>query len=181
MNTDLKLALTHLAKGELVLLKNGREKRAKGVAVFGGDVWITQDSDPQDHVLSAGESFAFDRPGVAVAQALSDARLLVFDVDTRAAASADAQAKSQGPREPQGPRTSLEWYLEARRQRALAIGDAIARGFAAWGRLWLRLRTRVEPDVRGARPATGRWRVAWRFLQRPVAAVASAPVPQRRA
>lgn len=152
MNTDLKLALTHLARSKLLQLRNGR---GKGVAVFGGHVWVTQDSDPEDHVLGTGESFAFDRPGLAIVQALSDASLLVFDVDTRPvpAAPAPADAKSAASRERQGPRTSFERYLEARRQRALAIGDAIALGFSALGRLWLRLWPRVDSSVGGIRRA----------------------------
>jgi hypothetical protein len=152
MNTDLKLALTHLARGELLQLRKGS---GKGVAVFDGHVWVTQDSDPEDHVLGAGESFALDRPGLAIVQALSDASLLVFDVDTRSGPDAlgHAEAASAASRERQGPRTSVEWYLEARRQRSAAIGDAIGRGFSALGRLWLRLRTWVESSVSGTRPA----------------------------
>ena len=152
MNTDLKMALTHLSRGELLQLPRGR---GKGVAVFDGHVWVTQDSDPEDHVLGAGESFALDRPGLAIVQALSDASLLVFDADTtaRPAAPDHDHAKSTACRERQAPRTSVEWYLEARRQRSAAIGDAIGRGFSALGRLWLRLRTLGESSVSGTRPA----------------------------
>ena len=89
MNTDLKLALTHLARGKLLQLRNGR---GKGVAVFDGHVWVTQDSDPEDHLLGTGESFAFDRPGLAIVQALSDASLLVFDLDTAPGPAAPAHA-----------------------------------------------------------------------------------------
>lgn len=91
MNTDLKMALTHLARGELLQLRKGR---GKGVAVFDGHVWVTQDSDLEDHVLGTGESFALDRPGLAIVQALSDARLLVFDVDTRSGPDAPAHAEA---------------------------------------------------------------------------------------
>jgi Protein of unknown function (DUF2917) len=152
MHTDLKLALTHLARGELLQLRNGR---GKGVAVFDGHVWVTQDSDPQDHVLSPGESFAVDRSGLVIVQALSDASLLVFDLDTSpgTAAPAHADSKSAASREHHEKPAWVEVYLEARRQRALAIGDAIGRGFAALGRLWLGLRNRVGSDVSGARPA----------------------------
>ena len=130
MNTDLKLALTHLARGKLLQLRNGR---GKGVAVFDGHVWVTQDSDPEDHVLGTGESFAFDRPGLAIVQALSDASLLVFDVDTRS-----------GP-ERRAPRPAAAAMVESLERPATCPGDrdAIARGFSALGRLWLRL-DRVE-------------------------------------
>lgn len=42
-----------------------------------GDVWITQDQDARDVVLSAGESFRLDRPGLALVMAFKDASLLV--------------------------------------------------------------------------------------------------------
>ena len=154
MHTDLKLALTHLAKGELLPLRDGH---GKGVAVFHGNVWVTQESDPQDHVLGTGKSFAIDRPGLAIAQALSDARVLVFDVDTRPAPAvpAVAPAELEAPRVHLAPRSSIEWHFEARRQRAQAIGDAIASALLALGRLWARLRSRVKTAVTsGVTPAS---------------------------
>lgn len=51
----------------------------RGIAVFKGRVWLTQVDDPRDVVLEAGETFAFDRRGLVVVQALSDASLLLFD------------------------------------------------------------------------------------------------------
>lgn len=146
MHTDLKLALTHLAKGELLPLRHGL---GKGIAVFDGDVWITQEADPQDHVLAAGESFAFDRTGSAIAQALSNARLLVFDVDTRpvAAVPAPAALAPEAARARLAALTSLDWYFEARRQRAQAIGSAIASGLHRLGQLWARLHRRVVTAV----------------------------------
>jgi Protein of unknown function (DUF2917) len=157
MHTDLKLALTHLAKGELLPLRNGL---GKGIAVFDGDVWITQEADPQDHVLAAGESFVFDKGGHTVAQALSDARVLVFDVDARPFAAAPAPvpvpaaAALEAARERLAARMSIDWYLETRRQRAHAIGSAIASGWLALGQLWARLRrSAATATASGATPA----------------------------
>jgi hypothetical protein len=40
-----------------------------------GTVWITQDGDPRDVVLGAGQQFTVDRPGQVVVFSLSGAKL----------------------------------------------------------------------------------------------------------
>jgi hypothetical protein len=40
-----------------------------------GVVWITQDQDVQDYVITAGEMFLISQPGKVVAQALVDSRI----------------------------------------------------------------------------------------------------------
>jgi hypothetical protein len=42
-----------------------------------GVIWITQNEDLQDHVLTAGEMFLVSQPGKVIVQALVDARMEV--------------------------------------------------------------------------------------------------------
>jgi len=48
-----------------------------------GSIWITQDGDPRDVVLAAGESFTVERNGVTIVYATADAEV---SLSTRPAA-----------------------------------------------------------------------------------------------
>ena len=45
------------------------------IAVTEGSVWITQEHDPRDVLLTAGESFVLDRDGTTIVEALHDAEI----------------------------------------------------------------------------------------------------------
>ena len=49
--------------------------RGDAIYVTQGTLWVTQEGDPQDYVLSMGESFIADRRGTVVIEALTDTNL----------------------------------------------------------------------------------------------------------
>ena len=68
-------ALERLDTGQVLKMRN-----AKGhtLAVFDGLVWITQDGDPRDAFVAKGGVFTFDRPGLAIVEAVKESRLAVL-------------------------------------------------------------------------------------------------------
>ena len=49
--------------------------RGDAILVTNGTLWVTQEGDPQDYVLSAGERFVANRHGSVVVEALTDAAM----------------------------------------------------------------------------------------------------------
>jgi len=72
---DLNQVARWLAKDSLLRIRNGR---GQSVMVLEGLVWITQDGDPRDIFLEAGQSFTLDCPQMTLVQALKETRLLVL-------------------------------------------------------------------------------------------------------
>ncbi|MEO5883643.1 MAG: DUF2917 domain-containing protein [Caldimonas sp.] len=82
MRNDLMLDSRTLAKGRIRRVHHPLGHRVECVS---GTLWVTQDGDLRDIVLSAGESFAFDQRGGALISALDDARFLLLETCAPAA------------------------------------------------------------------------------------------------
>jgi hypothetical protein len=69
-----------LNTGELLDIDDG-----EGITVecLEGAVWITQSNDPRDIVLKAGESFALDKPGLALVCAAAGPAMVAVAVSLR--------------------------------------------------------------------------------------------------
>lgn len=63
-----------LGPGELLNLERAAGAR---IGSRGGSVWITQDGDPRDIVLEAGEVFELDRDSPVIVQAIATAVVTV--------------------------------------------------------------------------------------------------------
>jgi hypothetical protein len=75
MDSTFAHSLVQLDAEQLYTVESAR---GRGVVVFDGKVWITQQGDPKDHIVSGGESFTFDHPGLALIEALEPARLVML-------------------------------------------------------------------------------------------------------
>ena len=70
-----RIARTDLPRGEAVIVTDGQ---ATTVRVDRGTVWITEEGSHIDHILTAGQRYAFDRPGAAIVSAHTDARVTLM-------------------------------------------------------------------------------------------------------
>ena len=90
MNTDLLRARQTLPKGGLFRIHNGQGRRVECPA---GCLWLTQERDPRDIVLEAGEGFTVDRAGNTFLSALSDSSFVLLDAAQSPAQKPAAQAE----------------------------------------------------------------------------------------
>lgn len=85
MNIELNQNGLCLKPKQLVKVRGGL---GYSIACDSGSVWVTQDGDPRDVVLRAGESYTLEREGLAVVQALEPAAISI--------AQAGAQIRATG-------------------------------------------------------------------------------------
>ncbi len=76
MNNDLYLGARSLAKGRIDRLHAPLGRR---IECLGGSLWITQDGDLRDTVLTTGQAFEFNRRDDVLVSALDDSRYLLLD------------------------------------------------------------------------------------------------------
>jgi hypothetical protein len=72
MDLSIERALTALQPGQPLRLEGRR------LSVVRGAVWVTQEGDPRDPVLKAGDDLVFDQ-GAAIAQALDGPALVALE------------------------------------------------------------------------------------------------------
>ena len=83
MRNDLIFDAHPLTKGRIRRVHSALGQRIECVS---GTLWVTQDGDPRDIVLGAGESFAFDHRGDALVSALDDSRFVLLETSAPALA-----------------------------------------------------------------------------------------------
>jgi Protein of unknown function (DUF2917) len=69
-------ALMHLPRCGTLRLRNAQKRH---ISVVKGLVWITQEGDSRDVFLKKGETFTFDRPGLALTEAVGEDATLILD------------------------------------------------------------------------------------------------------
>ena len=133
MSQPLPHTLTDLPRDAMLRIA---DRQAHVIVVFEGQLWLTQDGDPRDVILEAGDSFSFDSHGVTLVQALRAARLLVSNpAALEPVRAVDAQVLQ----------------LRARALRDAAVAALIARGLAGAQALLSRAAQRLSASVSAAR------------------------------
>ena len=81
-----------------------QDARGASVTVVAGTVWVTQEGDPGDVVLTTGERHVVERGGLSVLQALDASRVTIGPPDAAVAASKGSSPAILSPR---------RWYVGA--------------------------------------------------------------------
>ena len=55
------------------LISLGRKLAGHVIRCLSGTLWVTQEGDPRDHILAAGDEFLIEAPGAVVVQAFTPA------------------------------------------------------------------------------------------------------------
>jgi hypothetical protein len=77
---ELTMHLASSAQSAYLLRRqtfNLQARKGQRIECHTGQLWITQDGDPNDIILAADESFTLDRPGHTLVSALEDASFVL--------------------------------------------------------------------------------------------------------
>jgi hypothetical protein len=69
---DINVAINDIALAKNQIWRSEGDLRSEVIACEKGIIWITQQGDPKDHILTAGERFWITKTGMVVAQAVQD-------------------------------------------------------------------------------------------------------------
>ena len=76
MQIEINRSTLNLARDGLVAIRDGQGTR---IVCRAGSLWITQECDVKDAVITAGESFTLSHPGLTLVTALSAAELTIIE------------------------------------------------------------------------------------------------------
>jgi hypothetical protein len=76
MQIEINRSTLSLADEGLVAIRDGQGTR---IVCHAGSLWITQECDVKDSVISAGESFTVRNPGLTLLTALSASELTIIE------------------------------------------------------------------------------------------------------
>lgn len=136
----LHKGLVSIERGEMLRL---RDAAGRHIGVMSGSVWITQDNDFRDRVLVDGDSFRFDRNGLALVKSLGGTASVLLEDGLAAETGVAPKAMQVLPYEAIA-------YFERRGRRMRA--QAFARAFSilggalktAWGYLSGRISAAIQ-------------------------------------
>lgn len=92
MQVELNRSRVHLAREGLLAIRDGRATR---VVCESGSLWITQEGDSRDSIISAGESFTIRYQGLTILTALEPSQLTVVEPAPAMAAARSARAGTE--------------------------------------------------------------------------------------
>lgn len=84
MNIQLNQNGLCLKRKQLVMVRDGL---GHSIVCDSGSVWVTQEGDPRDIVLGAGEAFTLDRPGTALVLAFEPGAISITNTQARTRAN----------------------------------------------------------------------------------------------
>ena len=84
MNIELKQKDLCLKRRQVVKVRDGL---GHSIVCDSGSVWVTQEGDPRDIVLGAGEAFTLDRRGTALVLAFEPGAISITNTQARTRAT----------------------------------------------------------------------------------------------